>query len=130
MAFLDAAPPNQLLGLNERTYRQHLAAALEAVLNVISSEEEEIVPWQELYRIQSFEIKWSRPNPFLFTTFIYFSLNELDVNGASIGMSILGHDQKLSVGNAMCEIQFHVDDGDKGEGRIPAATSLRKHFGI
>ncbi|KIC07687.1 hypothetical protein RA19_23200 [Leisingera sp. ANG-M1] len=108
--FLDAAPPNQLRGLNEQSYRQHAIAALEEILDLVSREDGDVIPWQDVFRIRDFEIEWNRANPYLYTTAIEFTLHDLENSSATIEMRITSQDGKVEVARALCGLAILSGD--------------------
>lgn len=125
ITFLDAAPPNQLRGLDEHAYLVHVNKAFEAVMQLVFDGLG--ASWDEVFRVRDFAMEWSRPNPYLYVTEIDFSLHGLDEATAKLAMNIRSQDSSVEIAHGLCTLSLLQSKPD-GNGRVSALKKLRDAF--
>lgn len=115
ITFLDAAPPNQLIGLDEKSFRMHLLQALESVLQNILEDQDVQNPWQEVGHISEFSLNWETTRPSLQATVVDFSFSEVADSNSVVTMQILSVDRKWTYAQASAVIENITCSGKHSE---------------
>lgn len=115
--FLDAAPPNQLIGLNEKSFRTHLLHALESVLQKLLEEQGMRRPWQDVMRISEFSINWDTANPNLYATDVEFSFSRDAESQLRAEICVRSKDRRFKYAKACAMIESYSGMGNASDQR-------------